>query len=66
MGRRAKTYIHKVIRVGKKSLSIIIPAEIVRELKLRERQKLVLKRVGKKIEIKDWLPKNKKRDLAKR
>jgi antitoxin component of MazEF toxin-antitoxin module len=59
MGRKAETYIRKVIRVGKKSLSVIIPADIVRELKLRERQKLVLKRVGKTISIKDWKPQQK-------
>ena len=49
-----KEYIRKVTRVGKRSLSIVIPAEIIDELKIRERQKLVLKRSGKKIVIKDW------------
>jgi len=47
-------YIRKVTRVGKRSLSIIIPAEIAKELKLRERQKLVIRRSGKKIVIVDW------------
>jgi antitoxin component of MazEF toxin-antitoxin module len=59
MGRRAEKYIRKVIRVGRKSLSVIIPADIVRELKIRERQKLVVKRVGKKIQIEDWKPRKK-------
>ncbi len=54
-----KKYIRKVTRVGKRSLSVVIPAEIVRELKIRERQKLVVSRSGKKIVITDWEP-NKK------
>ena len=49
-----KKYIRKVIRVGKRSLSIVIPAEIVDELGIRERQKLVLRRSGEKIIIEDW------------
>jgi len=47
-------YIRKVTRVGKRSLSVVIPAEIVKELKIREKQKLVLKKSGKKIIIEDW------------
>ncbi len=49
-----KKYIRKVTRVGKRSLSIIIPAEIVKKLKIRERQKLVIKLRGKTISINDW------------
>jgi len=49
-----KEYIRKVTGVGKRSLSVVIPAEIVDELGIRERQKLVLKRHGKKIIIEDW------------
>ena len=50
----AKKYIRKVTRVGKRSLSVVIPADIVAELKIRERQKVVVKRSGKKIIISDW------------
>ncbi|MFH1946585.1 MAG: hypothetical protein ABIJ23_00280 [Candidatus Magasanikbacteria bacterium] len=49
-----KKYIRKVTRVGKRSLSIVIPSEIVKELKIRERQKLVLSLKGKTISINDW------------
>lgn len=49
-----KKYIRKITRVGKRSLSVVVPAEIVKELKIRERQKVVLYRRGKKIIIKDW------------
>ena len=61
-------YIRKVTRVGKRSLSIVIPADIVRELKIRERQKLVVRRSGKKIVIEDWpvLPKRKRADKNKK
>lgn len=47
-------YIRKVTRVGKRSLSIIIPAEIVDELKIREKQKMIITTKGKSIIIKDW------------
>lgn len=49
-----KKYIRKVVRQGKRSLSINIPADIADELKIRERQKLVIKRSGNKIIITDW------------
>ena len=47
-------YIRKVTRVGNRSLSIVIPAEIVDKLKIREKQKLVVTIKGHKIIIKDW------------
>ena len=47
-------YIRKVTRVGKRSLSVVIPAEIVDELGIREKQKVTLHRSGKKIIIEDW------------
>jgi bifunctional DNA-binding transcriptional regulator/antitoxin component of YhaV-PrlF toxin-antitoxin module len=47
-------FIRKVTRVGERSLSVVIPADIVRELGIRERQKLVVRRSGKKIIIEDW------------
>ncbi len=49
-----KKYIRKVTRVGLRSLSIVIPAEIVDELGIRERQKIVVRRRGKKIVLEDW------------
>jgi len=47
-------YIRKVTRVGKRSLSINIPAEIVDQLKIREKQKLTITTNGRSIVIKDW------------
>ena len=52
-----RKYIRKVTRVGKRSLSVVIPADIISELKIKERQKLVLRRSGKKVIIEDWKPK---------
>jgi bifunctional DNA-binding transcriptional regulator/antitoxin component of YhaV-PrlF toxin-antitoxin module len=49
-----KKYIRKVTRVGRRSLSVVIPAEIVDELGIREKQKLVVYRSGKNIVVKDW------------
>jgi len=49
-----KKYIRKVTRVGKRSLSVVIPAEIVDELKIREKQKLTIKKSGQKIIVEDW------------
>ncbi len=50
----AKEFVRKVTRVGKRSLSVVIPAEIVDELRIREKQKLSIRRSGKKIIIEDW------------
>jgi len=47
-------YIRKVTRVGKRSLSVVIPADIIKEMGIREKQKVTVKRSGKKIIIEDW------------
>lgn len=46
---------------GGKSIGITLPIEIVRDLKWRERQKVVVERKGKTITIRDWKPKGKKK-----
>jgi len=46
--------IRKLTKLGKKSLCVTIPIEIIREFGWRERQKLVVKKFGKKIIIEDW------------
>lgn len=46
--------IRKTTRQGKRSLSITIPSEIVDQLGIREKQKLVFKVDRKKIIISDW------------
>lgn len=51
-------HIRKLQRVGRggASLSVTIPVRVVRKLKLREHQKVVVKARGDKIIIEDWKP----------
>lgn len=47
--------IRKLTRTGRgKSISVTLPIELVRELKWRDRQKVVIKKRGKTLTIKDW------------
>jgi len=55
-----KKYIRKVARTGKRSLSLVIPADIANELNIKEKQKLVITLAQKTIIIKDWKKKHKK------
>lgn len=45
--------IRKITRNGG-SLVVSLPIEIVKELKWREKQKVVVKKVGKRVIIEDW------------
>jgi bifunctional DNA-binding transcriptional regulator/antitoxin component of YhaV-PrlF toxin-antitoxin module len=54
MKKKNEKLVRKVTRQGKRSLSITIPAEIVDQLGIRERQKLTFKVERKKIIISDW------------
>jgi hypothetical protein len=45
--------IHLVFKSGS-SCVVTIPLEIIDELKIRKGQKVVVKRVGKRIVIEDW------------
>ena len=42
------------IQKSKRSYYVILPIQIVRDLKWRERQKVVVERHGREITIKDW------------
>jgi len=44
----------KITRVGKTSLAVTLPVEMVRELNWREKQKVTVKKVRGGILIKDW------------
>lgn len=46
--------VRKLIRTGKSSICVTIPIEDLRELGWREKQKVVVKRDGKKLIITDW------------
>jgi len=44
----------KLVRLGKTSLAITLPIEMTKELKWKEKQKVVAKKVHGGILIKDW------------
>lgn len=46
--------IRKIIKNGRGSYYINIPKELMKELRWKERQKLVIKRKGKDIVVSDW------------
>jgi len=52
--KKKEELVRKVTGVGKRSLSIVIPSEIVAELGIKERQKMTFKIDRKKIIISDW------------
>jgi len=39
---------------GGRSMGLTIPIDMIRDLKWRERQKVVVKKVGKRLIIEDW------------
>ena len=63
MGRRPlkEKNIRKITKVGGTSLSVTIPVEMIKDLKWREKQKVVLTKRGKTITIKDWPVKKKRK-----
>jgi antitoxin component of MazEF toxin-antitoxin module len=60
MGRRVveQHHIRSITRSGGGSYGITLPIEIIRALQWQERQKVVVRSVGKKIIIDDWEAKN--------
>jgi antitoxin component of MazEF toxin-antitoxin module len=57
MSRRklSERNIRKLSRVGRgASISVTLPIEIIRQLKWREKQKVVVKKIGNRIVIEDW------------
>ncbi len=46
--------VRKITRVGKTSLAVTLPKELVKDLGWREKQKVVVKRVRGGLLIKDW------------
>jgi len=49
-----KKYIRKIVKNGRNSYYINIPRELVKELRFRERQKLVVCKRGKGLLVVDW------------
>lgn len=46
--------IRKLSRIGNKSIGLTLPIDFIRELKWREKQKVVVKKRGNKLIIEDW------------
>ena len=49
-----KENIRKIVKNGRGSYYVNIPIDLMRELSWRERQKLVVRKVGEKLIIEDW------------
>ncbi|MEX2033183.1 MAG: AbrB/MazE/SpoVT family DNA-binding domain-containing protein [Candidatus Colwellbacteria bacterium] len=60
MPHKKKANVRKLTRMGSgRSLGLTLPAEILRYLHWREKQKVVVKRAGKRIIVEDWPVKKK-------
>ena len=46
--------IRKITKVGKISLAVTLPKDLVRKLKWKEKQKVVVKKIRGGVQIKDW------------
>lgn len=47
--------VRKIYKRGS-SYAVTIPVEMMRELKWREKQKVVFKKIGQGLKIEDWTP----------
>lgn len=54
MRKLEKQNVRKLTKVGKQSIAVTIPIEIIRELKWRDKQKVVVEKVRGGILVKDW------------
>ena len=48
--------IHKITKTGRGSYYVIVPKQFMRDLEWKEHQKVVIKKVGKRLIIEDWVP----------
>jgi|LAHU01.1.fsa_nt_gb antitoxin component of MazEF toxin-antitoxin module len=46
--------LRQLMRLGKVTLAVTLPRELILELRWKENQKVTVKRQGKKIIIEDW------------
>ncbi len=49
-----KSNVRSLTRLGRGSIGLTLPIELVRELGWRERQKVVVKKIRGGVQIKDW------------
>ncbi len=52
--KQEDTNIRKLTKPGGKSIGLTLPIEMIRELGWREKQRVVVKKVGSKLIIEDW------------
>lgn len=52
--KQSEQNIRKLTRLGKKSLGLTLPIEVVQELGWKEKQKVKVTRKGRHLIIKDW------------
>lgn len=53
--------VRKLTLVGKASLSVTLPKELVNELKWKNKQRVTVVRKGSKVIVSDWKPKKRKK-----
>ena len=58
--RAGEQNIRKLTKIGKKSIGLTLPIEIIRKLGWKEKQKVVVKVERKRIIVKDWKRVNRK------
>lgn len=54
MAKKIKGSVRKITKVGGKSFCVTIPIEVIKKLRWRERQKVVVTLSGKKVIIQDY------------
>lgn len=54
MAKIPENNIRKLLRLGKTSLAVTLPKDILDSLGWKEKQKVVVERKGKTIVIRDW------------
>ena len=52
--KQSEQNIRKLTKLGKKSIAVTLPIELVGKLKWKERQKVIVKLKGKSLIIRDW------------
>lgn len=55
--KSTQTNIRKITKVGRQSLAVTLPIDLVRKLGWREKQRIVVTMKGKTLTIKDYKPK---------
>ncbi|MBI4049600.1 MAG: AbrB/MazE/SpoVT family DNA-binding domain-containing protein [Candidatus Doudnabacteria bacterium] len=55
---KQKKVVHHLIRLGKSSLSVVLPANLARSLGWKKNQRVVVKRVPRGILVKDAMTKH--------